>query len=61
MQLPVTATVGGLPAQVEGWLTGAGLYQLNLTVPNLPDGDASLVINVMGNSTQTGLLLSIAQ
>jgi uncharacterized protein (TIGR03437 family) len=53
--------VGGLPAQVEGWLTGAGLYQLNLTVPNLPDGDASLVINVMGNSTQTGLLLSIAQ
>jgi uncharacterized protein (TIGR03437 family) len=61
MQLPVTATVGGLPAQVEGWLTGAGLYQLNLTVPNLPDGDASLVINVIGNSTQTGLLLSIAQ
>ncbi len=61
LQLAVTATVGGLPAKVEGWMTAVGLYQLNLTVPNLPDGDASLVIDVGGASTQPGLLLSIAQ
>jgi uncharacterized protein (TIGR03437 family) len=61
LQLPVTATVGGLPAKVEGWMTEVGLYQLNLTVPNLPDGNSSLVINVGGNTTQGGLLLSIAK
>jgi uncharacterized protein (TIGR03437 family) len=60
LQMAVTATVGGLPAQVEGWLIAVGLYQLNLTVPNLPDGDASLVINLGGNTTQAGMLLSIA-
>lgn len=60
MQLAVTATVGGLPAQVEGWMTGVGLYQLNLTVPNLPDGNSSLVIKVQGSQTQASLLLSIA-
>jgi uncharacterized protein (TIGR03437 family) len=60
LQLAVTATVGGLPAQVEGWLNAVGLYQLNLKVPNLPDGDAALVINLENLATQPGLLLSIA-
>lgn len=60
LQLAVTATVGGLPAQVEGWLNAVGLYQLNLRVPNLPGGDAALVINLENMATQPGLLLSIA-
>lgn len=57
----VTATVGGMPANVQGFLISPGLYQFNLTVPNLPDGDAPLAIAIGGLSTQDGLLLNVAQ
>jgi uncharacterized protein (TIGR03437 family) len=55
----VTATVGGVPANVLGYLIDPGVYQLNLTVPALPDGDAPLSITMGSSSTQTGLLLPI--
>lgn len=57
----VTATVGGMPAAVQGFLISPGLYQFNLTVPNLPDGDAPLAITIGGLSTPNGLLLNIEQ
>lgn len=58
--LPVTATVGGMPANVQGWLTFAGEYQFNVTVPNLPDGDAPLLLTILTVQTQAGLMLNIA-
>jgi uncharacterized protein (TIGR03437 family) len=58
--IPVTATVGGLPAIVQGWLTYAGEYQFNLTVPALPDGDAQVVLSILDTPTQPALMLNIA-
>jgi uncharacterized protein (TIGR03437 family) len=41
--------IGSLPATVQfAGIVGAGLYQLNVVVPGLPTGDASVVINVGG-------------
>ena len=58
----VTATVGGVPAQVQGYLIGPGQYQFNLTVPNsLPPGDAPLSLSVFNATTQSGLMLTIGQ
>jgi uncharacterized protein (TIGR03437 family) len=57
----VTATVGGMPANVQGFLISPGLYQFNLTVPNLPNGDAPLEITIGGSSTPDGLLLTVGQ
>jgi uncharacterized protein (TIGR03437 family) len=57
----VTATVGGMPANVQGFLISPGLYQFDVTVPNLPDGDALLAITIGGLSTQDGLSLTVAQ
>ena len=58
--LPVSATIGGMSATVQGWMIYPGEYQFNVTVPNLPDGDAALVLDVLDNGTPTGLLLNIA-
>jgi uncharacterized protein (TIGR03437 family) len=33
-------------------LTGAGLYQFNVVVPNLPSGDHDVVATVAGARTQ---------
>ena len=57
----VTATVGGVSAPVKGYLISPGLYQFNLTVPNLGDGDAAVVVTLAGTSTQAGLSLAIAK
>ena len=58
---PVTATVGGVPAKVAGYLTYPGVYQLNLTVPELADGDAPLAIKMGSIETQAGLMLPIGR
>lgn len=55
-----TATIGGMPAQVQF----AGLipplsqvYQVNVTIPTgLPAGDASLVVTINGTSSTPGLI-----
>jgi uncharacterized protein (TIGR03437 family) len=58
----VSATVGGIPAQIQGYLIYPGEYQFNLTVPNsLSAGDAPIVLSVVGSTTQSGLMLSIGQ
>lgn len=56
---PVTATVGGVPANVAGYLIYPGVYQLNLTVPTLADGDAPVSISMAGMSSQSSLMLAI--
>lgn len=49
----VAVRIGSAVAPVGfAGLTGAGLYQLNVTVPNLPDGDHDVVATVGGVRTQ---------
>ncbi len=55
----ITATVGGVPAEVHGYLISPGLYQFNLTVPEVPDGDAAIVIHIAGRQTPDGLFLAV--
>jgi uncharacterized protein (TIGR03437 family) len=55
----VGATVGGLPATVTfaGLAPGfAGLYQVNLTVPQLPPGDYPLQISAAGVASNSANL-----
>jgi uncharacterized protein (TIGR03437 family) len=42
-------------------LVGSGLYQINVTVPNLPSGDAAVAAAIDGVSTQTGVTLTVQQ
>jgi uncharacterized protein (TIGR03437 family) len=38
-----------------------GLYQLNVTVPNLPNGDAAVVATIGTVSSQTGVSVTVQQ
>jgi uncharacterized protein (TIGR03437 family) len=56
----VTITIGGLAPSVSfAGIAAAGLYQFNVTVPNLPDGDYPLLAQIAGLSTQSGVLLKV--
>jgi uncharacterized protein (TIGR03437 family) len=58
----VTVTIGGQPAVVEfAGVVGAGLVQINVTVPaSINNGDAVVVATVNGVSTQAaGNLISV--
>jgi uncharacterized protein (TIGR03437 family) len=59
----VSAWVGGTRAAVE-WagLVGAGLWQLNVTIPaDAPDGDAIVVAEVGGVQTQGGVYVTVGR
>jgi uncharacterized protein (TIGR03437 family) len=59
---PVQISIGGQTASVAfAGLVEAGLYQLNVTVPDLPNGDAAVVATIGGVTTQTGVLLTVQQ
>jgi uncharacterized protein (TIGR03437 family) len=59
---PIAVTVGGMPANVTfSGLVGPGLYQFNVTIPSVPNGDAALVATVGGVSTQTGVSVAVLQ
>jgi uncharacterized protein (TIGR03437 family) len=49
-----------VPATVAGYLIVPGVYQLNLTVPAIADGNAVLSISMGGSSTQSGLIIAVA-
>ena len=56
----VTVTMGGVTAPVSfAGLVGAGLYQLNVTVPSLPNGDYPVVAQAGSLSTQPGVLIKV--
>ncbi len=58
----VQITIGGLAASVQySGLVQAGLYQFNVTVPALPNGDAAVVATIGGMLTQKGVSLTIQQ
>ena len=55
-------TIGGVAAPVAyAGLVEAGLYQFNVTVPNVPNGDAAVVAQIGGLQTQTGVSITIQQ
>jgi uncharacterized protein (TIGR03437 family) len=59
---PVTVRIGGLPANAQGFLSGAGLYQLNVTIPAaLPDGEHQVVTEIGGFRTQDNVLITITR
>jgi uncharacterized protein (TIGR03437 family) len=56
----VTVKIGGMVADVSYvGLVGAGLNQINVTVPVLPSGEYPVVAEISGVSTQAGVLLKI--
>jgi uncharacterized protein (TIGR03437 family) len=57
---PTLILIGGVAATVTfAGLSGAGLYQLNLTIPELPDGDHEVVVEIAGVRTQAGAKIRI--
>lgn len=59
---PVSATICGQAATVSyGGLIGAGLDQLNVTIPSVPAGNCAVVFSVAGLSTQSGIVVPIGQ
>lgn len=58
----VQIAIGGQTAPVAyAGLTGSGLYQFNVTVPQLPSGDAAVGATIGGVSTQTGVSITVQQ
>ena len=59
----VQVTIGGVPVPHVDYagLVEAGLYQFNVTVPNVPGGDAAVVAQIAGVQTQTGVSITIQQ
>ena len=57
----VQVTMGGVTATVVfAGIVESGTYQLNVTVPSLPDGDAAVIATVEGVSTPTGVSITVA-
>jgi uncharacterized protein (TIGR03437 family) len=49
--LPITVTIGGVSQTVSGYITAAGEWQMNVTIPNVASGDEPLQATVGGIST----------
>ena len=58
----VTLWVGGVWAEVE-WagVSGPGLYQFNMKVPAVPNGDHAVVAEIDGFRTQAGAYITVQQ
>ena len=57
----VTITVGGTPADVQfAGVSGAGLYQFNVVVPSVPDGDQKVLASIAGLSSQDNVFVAVA-
>jgi uncharacterized protein (TIGR03437 family) len=58
----LTVQIGGMDASVgyDGLSVGSvGLYQFNVTVPDVPDGDQALLVQVGGTTVDESLLLTV--
>ena len=57
---PVTVSIGGVAANVVfAGIVEAGLYQINVVVPNTASGDQAMVASVNGVSTPTGSVVTV--
>jgi uncharacterized protein (TIGR03437 family) len=53
-------TIGGVAATVEfAGIVAAGEYQINVTVPQVPNGDQPILATIAGVSSQTGVSIPI--
>jgi uncharacterized protein (TIGR03437 family) len=58
----VAISIGGVAVTAAfSGLVGPGLYQFNVTVPSLPNGDAAVLATIGGVATQTGVLVTVQQ
>ena len=59
---PVNVAIGGAPARVA-WagLIGPGLYQINVQVPDVAQGDQPVVMSVAGFQSAAGLFLPVTR
>jgi len=56
----LTVRIGNVAAQLQfAGLTGAGLYQFNVVIPDVPSGDQAVVATIGGNTTQRDKYLTI--
>jgi uncharacterized protein (TIGR03437 family) len=57
---PITVTIGGISQTVTGYIVGAGLYQLNVTIPaNASSGDLPLQAAAAGLQTPDGVRITV--
>jgi uncharacterized protein (TIGR03437 family) len=57
---PVVLTIGGVAAKVQfAGISGAGLYQLNVVVPELADGDQKAVATIGGFNSQDNAFIVV--
>jgi uncharacterized protein (TIGR03437 family) len=60
LTLPANVYVGGVSANVQfAGLVGSGLYQLNVTIPNVPAGDQTVQATITGFQSADGILLPV--
>lgn len=58
----VQITIGGVNAPVAfAGLVEAGLYQFNVTVPTVPNGNAAVVASIGGVQSQSGVSIDVQQ
>ncbi len=56
----VSVTIGGRPAPIQyAGMTVAGVYQLNVVVPDLPDGDHPVAAEVNGRATRSAVYIPV--
>jgi uncharacterized protein (TIGR03437 family) len=57
---PPVVRIGGVQAEVQ-WagLTSPGLYQFNVVVPDVPDGDQAVIAEILGGVTQAGAFVTV--
>jgi uncharacterized protein (TIGR03437 family) len=56
----LTVSIGGVNATVlAAGIAAAGEYQFNVTVPDVPDGDQPVVLTLNGQTTQSGIFVSV--
>lgn len=60
LALPVTVRIGGQTASVAyAGLVAPGVYQVNVSMPDVSDGDQLVVLETGGRETQTGPVISV--
>lgn len=62
VQDKVTVLIGDTPATVQyAGLVAVGEFQLNIVVPSLPAGEYPITVQIAGKSSQSGVVLPVAQ
>jgi uncharacterized protein (TIGR03437 family) len=56
----LTIKIGNVAARIQfAGMTGAGLYQFNVVVPDVPDGDRPVVAEIAGERSQSQKFITV--